>query len=88
MKLTGTLIKGTKITKQAFFEIRNDKIQYRVLLEECFIGLCKELDIPVPIWMKKNTHEFVVFKKTFFTNEQFNEKVKFDRFEIQAQNIS
>lgn len=85
MKLTGNLIKGTKIIKRAFFEKNDNSMSYRDILEECLIGLCKELDIPVPIWMKKNTHEFVVFRRTFFTSEQFNEKVKFDRFEIKVE---
>jgi len=85
LKLTGNLIKGTKITKRAFFEGTDNSISYRDMLEECLIGICKELDIPVPIWMKKNTHEFAVFRRTFFTSEQFNEKVNFDRFEIKME---
>jgi hypothetical protein len=85
LKLAGNLIKGTKIIKRTFFEKNDNSMSYRDILEECLIGLCKELDIPVPIWMKKNTHEFVVFRRTFFTSEQFNEKVKFDRFEIKVE---
>ncbi|NSW91126.1 MAG: hypothetical protein HPY74_10735 [Firmicutes bacterium] len=85
MKLAGKLIKGTKIAKKAFFEKNDNSMSYTDMLEECLIGLCKELDIPVPIWMKKNTHEFAAFQRTFFSNDQFAEKVNFDRFEIRLE---
>lgn len=85
MKLAGKLIKGTKIAKKAFFEKNDNSMSYTDMLEECLIGLCKELDIPVPIWMKKNTHEFAAFRRTFFSNDQFAEKVNFDRFEIRLE---
>lgn len=44
--------------------------------------LCAALEIPVPLWLKKNTKELANFRKTFFTSEQFMEKVWFDKFEI------
>ncbi|NLC69333.1 MAG: hypothetical protein GX754_11255 [Clostridiaceae bacterium] len=82
MKLAGRLIKGTRTIKKAFFENDNSSMAFADALEECLIRLCKEMDIPVPIWMKKNTHEFVAFRKTFFTSEQFAEEINFDKFEI------
>ena len=82
MKLTGNIIIGTKIFKRAIFEKDDPKMSFHDILEECLITLCKELDIPVPIWMKKNTNEFAMFRRTFFSSEQFTEKVSFDRFEI------
>lgn len=82
MKLDGRLVKGTKTIKKAFFENDDSSLTFVDALEECIIKLCKEMDIPVPIWMKKNTHEFAVFRKTFFTSEQFAEEVNFDKFEI------
>lgn len=82
LKLEGKLIKGTKITRRELFEKEDDSMPFREMLEECLISLCRELDIPVPIWMKKNTHEFATFHRTFFTADQFPEKVNFDRLEI------
>ncbi|HHV95205.1 MAG TPA: hypothetical protein GXX37_01805 [Clostridiaceae bacterium] len=82
MKLTGTLIIGTKTIKKITVEKDDPDMSFHDILEECFIDLCKGLDIPVPIWMKKNTTEFSAFRRTFFTNEQFTEKVNFDRLEI------
>ena len=45
MKLYGKLVKGTKIAKETLYEKSNDDISYRDLLEVCFLGLCRELDI-------------------------------------------
>lgn len=63
----------------------DSSLQFRERLEKCLIDLCREIGIPVPIWLEKNTKEFAYFKKTFFTNEQFVEKVNFDKFEIRLE---
>jgi hypothetical protein len=48
--------------------------------------LCAKLEIPVPLWLKKNTKELAIFRRTFFSSEQFMEKVWFDKFEIRLGN--
>ena len=85
MKLIGKLIKGTTIIKEAFVERDDEGKSYRDLLEECLIAVCKELDIGVPMWLKKNTGEFAAYHRTFFNKDQFVEKIKFDRFEIRVE---
>ena len=85
MKLYGFIKKGTKIVKQTLYEVNNREQSFRDALEECFIGLCRELDIPVPIWLKKNTSEFAKFHRTFFPHDQFIEKVDFDRLEVRYE---
>ena len=81
MKLSGRLIKDTKVVREAFFVSRMNS-SFRDALEECLIGICRELDIQVPLWLKKNTNEIVFYRKTSFFKDQFVEKVNFDRFEI------
>lgn len=81
MKLTGQLIKSTAIIMQQTVENYED-IGFNARLEACLLLLCKEMHIEVPLWLEKNTREFVQFQKTFFSSEQFMEKVHFDRFEI------
>ena len=56
--------------------------RFTVLLERCLVDLCRQLDIPIPIWMEKNTHEFARFHQTIFFAEQFTEPIKFERFQI------
>ena len=56
-------------------------------LENCLLSLCRDADIPAPIWLSKNTTELARFKKTSFYAEQFAEKVNFDRFEIRITDV-
>lgn len=82
LKLSGRILKGPKTIRTAEIEKEQNNSSYRDTLEECLIKLCKKLDIQVPLWLKKNTSEFALYKKTFFSKEQFMEDVEFDRFEI------
>ncbi len=82
MKVTGKLVKGTNIINEATAEESDPAISMTERLEHCLLQICKEMDIPVPLWLEKNTREFVRFRRTFFFQEQFTEKVHFDRFEI------
>lgn len=81
MKLIGKLIRGTVVINEVVVE-NYEEISYTDRLEKCLLALCRELEISVPIWLDKNTKEFSRFRRTFFFDEQFNEKVYFDRFEI------
>lgn len=82
MVLIGTLHRENKIIKES--KITNNDVgkSFRDLLEETLIALCKELDISVPLWLDKNTTEFVRYRKTFFLKDQFIDKIKFDKFQI------
>ena len=73
------------ITQECDIELFDDTISYTDLLSRCLVENCRGLDITVPVWMDKNTKEFVRYKKTFFTQEQFLETVYFDKFEIQLE---
>lgn len=85
MKLYGRLIRGTKTIKQAQVEKDDSQGTFHDRLEECLINLCKELDIQVPVWLKKNTTEFSMYHKTFFEREQFVENINFDKLEIKIE---
>lgn len=85
MKIIGKLIKGTAIFSEKVVEKDDENVSFRELLEANLIALCKELDISVPLWLKRNTTEFAKFRRTSFTKEQFIESVKFDRFEIKLE---
>ena len=82
MKLYGKLVKNTKIIREIFVENNDDSVSFADKLEGCLLGLCKELDISAPLWLKKNTKELGAFRKTSFTQEHFVEKIRFDSFEI------
>jgi len=84
MVLTGKVFKGQKLVfHRSLADTCGENATFHDRLESCLINLCKEADIPVPIWLSKNTVELANFNKTSFIAEQFVENVKFTRFEIE-----
>lgn len=80
--LTGKLHLYGKLVKEDSTEDNDVTKSFRDKLEKCLVDLCAQMDIPVPLWLKKNTRELAIFKRTFFSPEQFIDKVWFDKFEI------
>jgi len=85
LKLYGRLSKGTKVLKQTHVEKDDSEGTFHDRLEECLIEICRELDISVPMWLKKNTSEFAMYRKTSFEKDQFIESIDFDKFEIRIE---
>ncbi|HBQ63504.1 MAG TPA: hypothetical protein DD727_00965, partial [Clostridiales bacterium] len=56
-------------------------------LEQGFLQICRELRIPIPMWMKKNTRELASFRMTFFQKDQFPEEVIFERLEFTIEEL-
>lgn len=82
MKLEGKLFKGNLMTDCKEVVYSNNTVRFSKELEEALILLCRELDVPVPLWLTKNTKEFAAFRQTVFFAEAYTEKVRFDRFQI------
>ena len=83
MKLEGRLFVSNRLTDIKEVELVSDPdLPFSRNLESALIMLCRELDVPVPAWMKKNTREFAAFYQTVFFAEQYQEQVRFDRFVI------
>ena len=51
--------------------------------EDALVELCREFDIPCPIWLNKHENEFESFRHTSFLPEHFMEEVPFQRLEIE-----
>lgn len=85
MLIYGKLIKKNMILTEEKAEYTDSNMTFQQKLTNCLVDICKKMDIQVPIWMNKNTKELAKFNKTFFTDEQFMEKVYFDRFEIEMK---
>ena len=45
--------------------------------------ICRELDVPAPMWLDKNDNEYERFRRTAFTADNFVEHTSFDRLEIE-----
>jgi hypothetical protein len=52
-------------------------------IEPAITSLCKEFDIPNPLWLNKHENEFSEFRRTTFIAEHFMEDVDFERMEIE-----
>lgn len=50
---------------------------------DVLVELCKQLDLPCPIWLSKHENEYDRFRRTSFQPEHFIESVDFDRMEIE-----
>lgn len=82
MKLEGKLFRANLLIGNKTVELPDVPGSFTKQLGECLVMLCHELDIPIPLWMEKNTHEFARFHQTIFFAEHFAETVFFDRFQI------
>lgn len=85
MKLTGKLEKGSILLREVWMDEQEADTLFHDRLERQLVRLCREIEIPVPIWLKKNTREIARYRKTFFGKEQFMEDVFFDRFILEIR---
>ena len=85
MTLEGRLFVANRMTEIKEVTTENTDDSYAKCLEKALVELCRQLDIPVPMWMKKNTKEFAAFGQTIFFREQYTENVRFDRFQIRVR---
>ena len=51
--------------------------------QEALTEICRELDIPCPLWLNKHEREFEDFRHTAFLPEHFMEEVPFQKLEIE-----
>ena len=52
-------------------------------VEEVLTQLCRDFDIPCPMWLNKHENEFSSFRHTAFLPEHFVEEVPFQKLEIE-----
>ena len=76
-RLWARIIRKQRIERQATAECRWDEV------EEALTALCREFDIPRPLWLNKHDREFEDFRWTQFLPEHFMEEVPFQRLEIE-----
>lgn len=84
LTLEGRLFVANRMTEIKEVTVESVDASYSKRLEAALIELCRQLDVPVPMWMKKNTREFAAFGQTIFFREQYTENVRFDRFQIRV----
>ncbi len=85
MKMNGRLFKGPTMLISVSCEVPDGEGGYQDRLEHLFVDVSKELGVSVPMWLTKNTREYVRFHRTSFNPDQFFEPVLFDRMEIRVE---
>ena len=82
MKLEGRIFRANLTVRELTVIQPETGDRFVRQLEKSLIELCHGLEIPIPLWLGKNTHEFARFHQTLFFADQFGETVTFDRFQI------
>lgn len=83
MRLEGSIYKRDSILDLQSVEVSEDaQIPLSKRWDIALLALCKNMNVPIPIWLNKNSREFVNFHQTIFTPEQFAEEVHFDIFQV------
>jgi len=85
MKMNGKLYKGSLIISNTSCVVQENFGGYQDKLEALLVMVSHDLGTPVPMWLSKNTKEYVRFKRTIFGADQFFEDVFFDRMEIRVE---
>lgn len=82
MRLEGKVFSGHLLLQIDTVKREDDEKSIPMQLEACLIDLCHKMNVPIPLWLKKNTREFARFHQTIFFDGQFYEKINFDKFQI------
>ena len=76
-RLWAKIIVKNRIFKQATEPCRFEDIA------EALNAICKEFDIPSPMWLGKQEREIEAFRLTSFGQDNFIEEVPFQKLEIE-----
>lgn len=83
MIIEGTLFKGKIMLHQELIHYEeDDDSTHSARLESCLRTFCQKVGAPLPLWLGKNSREYVHFRQTIFFEDQFLEKVPFDKMQI------
>lgn len=83
MRTAGRIIKDRKILREIVKEDNGPDTRTRKVLR-ALEEICRELDIPVPIWLEANIREFQRRAKTAFTQDAFVEEIPFTLLELEV----
>lgn len=76
-RLWARIISKQRISKQATVDASFEDV------DDALTELCREFDIPKPLWLNKHDREYEEFRRTSFLPEHFMEDVPFQRLEIE-----
>ena len=81
MRIWFRIWKNAHLIKQTVIERNEDDTRTHKVINS-LADACHELDLDIPIWLKKNEKEFKQFSKTRFTADSFIFETDFDYLEM------
>lgn len=83
LQLEGNVFVGNKRMGSYTVIVSDDeRLPFSKRLDTALLSLCKSMNVPLPVWLKKNSREFARFRQTIFFPDQFTSTVPFDQFQI------
>lgn len=83
MQLWGKIIQGHRTVRQQTLTLEETDQPLIDRVREAMDAMALELDLPRPIWFKRNEEDIRVFGRTEFHQDHFIEPVHFTRFEVE-----
>lgn len=82
MRLQGEVYFESRLTGLAVVPVGEGGESLAKRLDAALLALCKQMNVPIPVWLQNNTKQFAAFHMTLFTPDQFVDRVHFDQFQI------
>lgn len=86
MRLQGEVYHQSKLVSLGLVEVEESDAPLGKRLDTALLKLCKQLVVPIPVWLDNNTKQFANFRMTVFFPDQFVDQVHFDQFQIRLLN--
>ena len=83
MQLWGKIIQGHRTLKQHTMELEASDRPLVSRVQDALNDMVMELDLPRPIWLRRNMEDIEAFGRTEFHQDHFIEPVHFTKFEIE-----
>ncbi len=83
MQLWGKIVQGHRTVRQHTLTLEDSDRPLTKRVQSAMDEMVMELDLPRPIWFKRNEEDIEVFGRTEFHQDHFIEPVRFTRFEIE-----
>ena len=83
MQLWGKIIQGHRTVRQYTMRLEPSDRPLAEQVQDALNEMVMELDLPRPIWFKRNVEDIEVFGRTEFHQDHFIEPVRFTKFEIE-----
>ncbi|MBR2263987.1 MAG: hypothetical protein IJ917_06550 [Firmicutes bacterium] len=83
MQLWGKIVQGHRTVRQYTLTLEDSDRTLVRRVQAAMDEMVMKLDLPRPIWFKRNEEDIEVFGRTEFHQDHFIEPVHFTRFEIE-----